>query len=137
MNRTQHLTVQAQIALHAALHRVKPSDITGESKAQRCVIPRKHCFLALVCEVIGHKQTARRSIEACPRSPATSATATTPRSCMASARLQVSFTARRSMPRLPKSAKPFRLTWIAKGRQQHEHKINEQAPKSFRGKTNS
>jgi chromosomal replication initiation ATPase DnaA len=55
MNRTQHLTVQAQIALHAALHRVKPSDITGESKAQRCVIPRKHCFLALVCEPIGHK----------------------------------------------------------------------------------
>ena len=55
MNRTQHLTVQAQIALHAALHRVKPSDITGESKAQRYVFPRKLCFLALVCEVIGHK----------------------------------------------------------------------------------
>jgi chromosomal replication initiation ATPase DnaA len=55
LTRTNHLTVQAQIALHAALHRVTPGDITGESKAQRCVIPRKHCFLALVCEVIGHK----------------------------------------------------------------------------------
>lgn len=55
MTRTQHLTVQAQIALHAALWRVSPGDITGESKAQRYVIPRKHCFLALVCEVIGHK----------------------------------------------------------------------------------
>ena len=55
MTRTNHLTVQAQIALHAALHRIKPSDITGESKAQRYVIPRKLCFLALVCEVIGHK----------------------------------------------------------------------------------
>ena len=55
MTRTNHLTVQAQIALHAALHRVKPNDITGESKAQRYVIPRKLCFLALVCEVIGHK----------------------------------------------------------------------------------
>ena len=55
MNRTNHLTVQAQIALHAALHRVTSGDITGESKAQRYVIPRKLCFLALVCEVIGHK----------------------------------------------------------------------------------
>jgi chromosomal replication initiation ATPase DnaA len=55
LTRTNHMTVQAQIALHAALHRVNPSDITGESKAQRCVIPRKLCFLALVCEVIGHK----------------------------------------------------------------------------------
>ena len=54
MNRTEHLTVQAQIALHAALHRVTSGDITGESKAQRYVIPRKLCFLALVCEVIGH-----------------------------------------------------------------------------------
>jgi chromosomal replication initiation ATPase DnaA len=55
MNRTQHLTVQAQIAIYAALHRVKPIDITGESKAQRYVFPRKLCFLALVCEPIGHK----------------------------------------------------------------------------------
>ena len=55
MTRTQHLTVQAQIALHAALHRVTSGDITGESKAQRYVFPRKLCFLALVCEVIGHK----------------------------------------------------------------------------------
>lgn len=55
MTRTQHLTVQAQIALYAALHRVSPGDITGESKAQRYVFPRKLCFLALVCEVIGRK----------------------------------------------------------------------------------
>jgi chromosomal replication initiation ATPase DnaA len=54
LTRTNHLTVQAQIALYAALHRVTSGDITGESKAQRCVIPRKHCFLALVCEPIGH-----------------------------------------------------------------------------------
>jgi chromosomal replication initiation ATPase DnaA len=55
LTRTQHLTVQAQIALYAALHRVTSGDITGESKAQRYVFPRKLCFLALVCEVIGHK----------------------------------------------------------------------------------
>ena len=54
MPRTNHLTVQAQIALHAALHRVTSGDITGESKAQRYVIPRKLCFLALICEPIGH-----------------------------------------------------------------------------------
>jgi hypothetical protein len=55
MNRTQHLTVQAQIALHAALHRVKPSDITGESKAQRYVYPTQALLPGTgLRAVIGH-----------------------------------------------------------------------------------
>jgi chromosomal replication initiation ATPase DnaA len=116
------LTVQAQIALYAALHRVKPIDITGESKAQRCVIPRKHCFLALVCEVIGHKADGTPIYRSLPQiaryfSDRDHTTVLYGVRSIASK----SSTARRAMPRLPKSAKPFRLTWIAKGRWQHEN----------------
>ncbi len=55
MTRTDHTSITRHIALTAKFHGVQLEDVTGESKAQRFVRPRKLCFLALVCEPIGHK----------------------------------------------------------------------------------
>lgn len=55
MTRTDHTSIHNHIALTAKFHGVLELDVTGESKAQRFVRPRKLCFLALICEVIGHK----------------------------------------------------------------------------------
>jgi chromosomal replication initiation ATPase DnaA len=120
LTRTNHLTVQAQIALYAALHRVTSGDITGESKAQRCVIPRKHCFLALVCEVIGHKADGTPIYRSLPQIARYFSDRDHTTVLYGVRSIASSFTARRARPRLPKSAKPFRFTWIARGRWQHD-----------------
>jgi len=53
--RSDHMNIHNHIALYAAFWRIKPSDITGESKAQKYVQPRHMVWLDLVCEPIGHK----------------------------------------------------------------------------------
>lgn len=53
--RTDHISIYNHIAIYAAFWRVKPSDIIGESKAQKYVQPRHLVWLDLICEPIGHK----------------------------------------------------------------------------------
>ena len=55
MTRTDHTSITRHIALTAKFHGVQFQDVTGESKAQRFVRPRKAVWLDLICEEIGCK----------------------------------------------------------------------------------
>lgn len=55
MTRTDHTSINRHIALIAKFHGVQFQDVTGESKAQRFVRPRKAVWLDLICEEIGRK----------------------------------------------------------------------------------
>lgn len=55
MTRTDHTSITRHIALTAKFHGVQFQDVTGESKAQRFVRPRKAVWLDLICEPIGCK----------------------------------------------------------------------------------
>lgn len=55
MTRTDHTSITRHIAMTAKFHGVQFEDVTGESKAQRFVRPRKAVWLDLICEEIGRK----------------------------------------------------------------------------------
>jgi chromosomal replication initiation ATPase DnaA len=55
MMRTEHLPIARHIAIAAKYHGVRPADVTGESKAQKFVRPRKAVWLDLICETIGRR----------------------------------------------------------------------------------
>jgi len=55
LTRTDHTSITRHIALIAKFYGVQFHDVTGESKAQRFVRPRKAVWLDLICEEIGRK----------------------------------------------------------------------------------
>lgn len=53
MTRAEPINIQTQITITARAFGIKPQDITGPSKRQKFVQPRKSVWLTLICEPIG------------------------------------------------------------------------------------